>query len=102
MGLNLLTGYNGQVSIGHGAFFGLGMYTTAILMQSHDWSFTETLPVAAALAFGVGVLVGLSRAAGEGPVSRARHPRARRALPAADEPVRPARPVPDVRHLAGR
>ncbi|MDQ1478822.1 MAG: branched-chain amino acid transport system permease protein [Actinomycetota bacterium] len=58
MGLNLLTGYNGQVSIGHGAFFGLGMYTTAILMQSHDWSFTETLPVVAALSFGVGVLVG--------------------------------------------
>jgi branched-chain amino acid transport system permease protein len=58
MGLNLLTGYNGQVSIGHGAFFGLGMYTTAILMQSHDWSFTETLPVVAAITFGIGVLVG--------------------------------------------
>ena len=46
MGLNLLTGYNGQVSIGHGAFFGLGMYTTAILMQSHDWPFLPTLLVA--------------------------------------------------------
>jgi branched-chain amino acid transport system permease protein len=58
MGLNLLTGYNGQVSIGHGAFFGLGMYTTAILMNSHDWSFAPTLFVAAALSFAVGVLVG--------------------------------------------
>ena len=58
MGLNLLTGYNGQVSIGHGAFFGLGMYTTAILMESHDWPFLPTLLVAAAIAFGVGVLVG--------------------------------------------
>jgi len=58
MGLNLLTGYNGQVSIGHGAFFGLGMYTTAILMQSHDWPFVATLPVAAGLSFVVGVLVG--------------------------------------------
>ncbi len=58
MGLNLLTGYNGQVSIGHGAFFGLGMYTTAILMQSHDWPFAPTLLVAGALSFGVGVLVG--------------------------------------------
>lgn len=58
MGLNLLTGYNGQVSIGHGAFFGLGMYTTAILMEAHNWPFIATLPVAAALSFGVGVLVG--------------------------------------------
>jgi len=58
MGLNLLTGYNGQVSIGHGAFFGLGMYTTAILMESHDWPFLPTLFVAAALSFLVGVLVG--------------------------------------------
>ena len=58
LGLNLLTGYNGQVSIGHSAFFGLGMYTTAILMDSHNWPFVATLPVAAALSFGVGVLVG--------------------------------------------
>jgi branched-chain amino acid transport system permease protein len=58
MGLNLLTGYNGQVSIGHGAFFGFGMYTTAILMESHNWPFIATLPVAAAISFGVGVLVG--------------------------------------------
>lgn len=58
MGLNLLTGYNGQVSIGHGAFFGLGMYTTAILMESHDWPFLPTLFVAAAITFVVGVLVG--------------------------------------------
>jgi branched-chain amino acid transport system permease protein len=58
MGLNLLTGYNGQVSIGHGAFFGLGMYTTAILMESHNWPFVATLPVAAVLSFLVGVIVG--------------------------------------------
>ncbi len=58
MGLNLLTGYNGQVSIGHGAFFGFGMFTTAILMESHNWPFVATVPVAAALSFGVGVLVG--------------------------------------------
>ena len=31
MGLNLLTGYNGQVSIGHGAFFGVGAFTSAML-----------------------------------------------------------------------
>lgn len=58
MGLNLLTGYNGQVSIGHGAFFFLGGYTTAILMEDHGWSFWATLPAAAVLAFVVGAAIG--------------------------------------------
>lgn len=58
MGLNLLTGYNGQVSIGHGAFFGLGAYTTALLMQQHGWQFLPTLAVAAPLCFVVGVAIG--------------------------------------------
>jgi branched-chain amino acid transport system permease protein len=58
MGLNLLTGYNGQVSIGHGAFFGFGMYTTAILMHTYDWPFVATVPVAAGISFAVGVAVG--------------------------------------------
>jgi branched-chain amino acid transport system permease protein len=58
MGLNLLTGYNGQVSIGHGAFFGLGAYATALLMQQHGWQFLPTLLVAAPLCFVVGVAVG--------------------------------------------
>ena len=58
MGLNLLTGYNGQVSIGHGAFFGIGAYTSAILMHSHGWQFLPTLLVAAPLCFFVGVLIG--------------------------------------------
>jgi branched-chain amino acid transport system permease protein len=58
MGLNLLTGYNGQVSIGHGAFYGIGAYTTAILMEDHSWSFFATLPAAALLAFVVGAAIG--------------------------------------------
>jgi branched-chain amino acid transport system permease protein len=58
MGLNLLTGYNGQVSIGHGAFFGIGAYTSAILMHSHGWQFLPTLVVSAPLCFLVGVAVG--------------------------------------------
>ena len=58
MGLNLLTGYNGQVSIGHGAFFGLGAYATALLMQQHGWQFLPTLLVAAPLCFFVGVAIG--------------------------------------------
>jgi len=67
MGLNVLTGYNGQVSIGHGAFFGVGAYTTALLMD-HEYtvfgttighmSFIATLPVAALVTFVVGAAVG--------------------------------------------
>jgi branched-chain amino acid transport system permease protein len=67
MGLNVLTGYNGQVSIGHGAFFGVGAYTTALLMDhEYTWfgvtfghmSFVGTLPISAAVCFVVGALVG--------------------------------------------
>ena len=57
--LNLLIGFTGQISIGHSAFFGLGAYTTAILMSTHGWSPGWTFPIAALLCFGVGVLVGI-------------------------------------------
>lgn len=58
MGLNLLTGFNGQVSIGHGAFFGVGAFTTAILTVEQGWMVEATIPVAAVLAAVVGVVVG--------------------------------------------
>ncbi|MCB0986811.1 MAG: branched-chain amino acid ABC transporter permease [Microthrixaceae bacterium] len=58
MGLNLLTGFNGQVSIGHGAFFGVGAFTSAILVVDHGWYLEATIPVAALLAAALGVLVG--------------------------------------------
>jgi branched-chain amino acid transport system permease protein len=58
MGLNLLTGFNGQVSIGHGAFFGVGAFTTAILMDDHAWSFEATLPISLLLTAAIGVAVG--------------------------------------------
>jgi branched-chain amino acid transport system permease protein len=71
MGLNILTGYNGQVSIGHGAFFGLGAYITALLMDhDYEWSlgffhlsfghlsFLATIPVVAVVTFGVGAMLG--------------------------------------------
>ena len=58
MGLNILTGYNGQVSIGHGAFFGIGAYTTGLLMHQHGWQFLPTLLVSAPICFLVGVLIG--------------------------------------------
>jgi branched-chain amino acid transport system permease protein len=59
MGLNLLTGFNGQFSLGHGAFFAVGAYTAAILMDRYDIGFAWTLPVAAFMAFFFGVLTGL-------------------------------------------
>ena len=48
LGLNLLTGFNGQISLGHGAFFALGAYTAAILIDRYDVPYYATLPVAAA------------------------------------------------------
>lgn len=59
LGLGLLTGFNGQISIGHGAFFGIGAYTTAILVADHGWSYLATMPVGALLAFVVGALIGV-------------------------------------------
>ena len=58
MGLNLLTGFNGQVSIGHGAFFGIGAFTTGILVVEQGWTIEATIPVAAIVAAAVGVAVG--------------------------------------------
>lgn len=59
LGLNLLTGYSGQISLGHSAFFGLGAYTAAILITEYDWFYLWTIPVAAALCFVVGFLIGI-------------------------------------------
>jgi branched-chain amino acid transport system permease protein len=44
---NILSGYSGYFSFGHGAFFGAGMYTTATLASRFDWPFLWTLPAAA-------------------------------------------------------
>ncbi|HUS62081.1 MAG TPA: branched-chain amino acid ABC transporter permease, partial [Acidimicrobiales bacterium] len=57
--LNLLIGFTGQISIGHSAFFGIGAYTLAILVADHGWSPGWTYPVAAAVCFAVGVVVGV-------------------------------------------
>lgn len=58
MGLNMVTGYNGQISIGHGAFFGVGAYTTAILMENNGSQFLPTLPVVVVVALIVGAAFG--------------------------------------------
>ncbi|HEX9719164.1 MAG TPA: branched-chain amino acid ABC transporter permease [Ramlibacter sp.] len=59
LGLNLLTGYNGQISLGHGAFFALGAYTAAMLMEHAGWPYWATLPAAAVVGGVIGYLFGL-------------------------------------------
>jgi branched-chain amino acid transport system permease protein len=58
---NLLSGYSGYFSFGHGAFFGAGVYTTATLAGALDVPFLLTLPaaalVSAALGIGIGAVV---------------------------------------------
>jgi branched-chain amino acid transport system permease protein len=59
MGLNLLTGFNGQFSLGHSAFFAIGAYTAAILMEQFSLPYYWTLPAAGIVAFIAGFLFGL-------------------------------------------
>jgi branched-chain amino acid transport system permease protein len=59
LGLNLLTGYNGQISLGHGAFYAIGAYCAAILMDKYGVPYWATLPVAAAVCLVAGFLFGL-------------------------------------------
>ena len=59
LGLNILTGYTGQISIGHGAFMAIGGYTTAVLSRDHNLNLVVTMLAAFALCFVFGVLVGL-------------------------------------------
>src|SRR5512138_2549239 len=55
---NILSGYSGYFSFGHGAFFGTGVYTTAVLAGKFDWPFLATLPLAALLPALLGVALG--------------------------------------------
>jgi branched-chain amino acid transport system permease protein len=55
---NILSGYTGYFSFGHGAFFGTGIYTTSTLLARYDWPFLWTLPVAALAAALLGVALG--------------------------------------------
>ena len=58
LGLNMLTGYNGQISLGHGAFYAIGAYTTAIMIDRWTIGYGWTLPVAGILCLVVGFLFG--------------------------------------------
>jgi branched-chain amino acid transport system permease protein len=59
LGLNLLTGFNGQFSLGHSAFYAIGAYTAAIMMENMGIGYVWTIPAAAAVCFVFGFLFGL-------------------------------------------
>ncbi len=59
LGLNILTGYNGQISLGHGAFYAIGAYAAAILMDKFGVPYWLTVPVAGLVCLAVGFLFGL-------------------------------------------
>jgi branched-chain amino acid transport system permease protein len=59
LGLNLLVGYSGQISLGHGAFFALGAYTGAILLDKTGVPHLLTIPAAGLVCFLAGLALGL-------------------------------------------
>ncbi|HEV8530292.1 MAG TPA: branched-chain amino acid ABC transporter permease [Methylomirabilota bacterium] len=58
LGLNILTGYNGQISLGHSAFYAIGAYTTAIMIDKWNIGYGWTIPAAGVLCLVVGFLFG--------------------------------------------
>ncbi|MDT4936425.1 MAG: branched-chain amino acid transport system permease protein [Pseudonocardiales bacterium] len=66
-GLTVLTGLNGQVSLGHGAFMAIGAYTTALLLLHLNWPFYLVLIISGALSAAVGAVVGAAAARLHGP-----------------------------------
>ena len=58
-GLTVLTGLNGQISLGHGAFFAIGAYVAAVLMDKANWQYWATIPVAGIACLIAGFLFGL-------------------------------------------
>jgi branched-chain amino acid transport system permease protein len=66
-GLDILTGFTGQISLGHGAFMGVGAYTTTILVVDHGWRDLWTIPVAGVVAGLIGIAFGLPATRFAGP-----------------------------------
>jgi branched-chain amino acid transport system permease protein len=59
LGLNVLTGYTGVISLGHSAFMAIGAYTTAILVADHGVKDLYTIPLAGLIAFAAGFAFGI-------------------------------------------
>jgi branched-chain amino acid transport system permease protein len=66
LGLNVLTGYSGQISLGHGAFVAIGAFTTAIGMQKLGLPYPITIPLAAVLCGALGYVIGIAAGRLEG------------------------------------
>jgi branched-chain amino acid transport system permease protein len=75
LGLNILTGYNGQISLGHGAFYAIGAYAAAILMDRYGFPYWATVPIAGGLCLVVGFLFGCRRCASKATTWRSRRSR---------------------------
>lgn len=59
IGLNLLTGFTGQISLGHAAFIGVGAYTSAILVTRLGFSFWLSIPFAGLVSAAAGMIIGI-------------------------------------------
>ena len=59
LGLQIITGYCGQISIGHAAFMGVGMYTVGVLQRHFGFSFWVCLPLAGLLPMFIGMMFGI-------------------------------------------
>lgn len=59
IGLNLATGFAGIISLGHGALFAMGAYTTAVLVHHYGWPYLATLPVAVLSTMALGLVLGV-------------------------------------------
>jgi len=59
IGMSLLTGFAGQISLGHAAFMAIGAYASWYVTSRFGWPFVAALPLAGLIAFAVGALVGL-------------------------------------------
>jgi branched-chain amino acid transport system permease protein len=66
LGLNVLTGFSGQISLGHGAFMAIGAFTTAIGIHRFGLPYLATLPLAALVCGGLGLVIGRAGARLEG------------------------------------
>src|SRR5262249_49161902 len=66
LGLNILTGFSGQISLGHGAFMAIGAFTTAIGVHTLHVPYVVTIPVAAIICAALGWIIGLAAGRLEG------------------------------------
>ena len=66
-GLNVLLGMNGQISLGHAAFYAIGAYTVGILTTAHEWSFWPALAASGVISGLAGVLLGIPALRVRGP-----------------------------------